>query len=375
MMQGYFDYNATTPTRPEVIEAMSQAMAEPLGNPSSMHAHGRRARHHLDQAREQLALLIGAKPRQIVFTSGATESNNMAMRGFAAEVADAAIVTTNIEHVSVLATADALAAQGTTRWTLPVDAQARPDFTELSRMTGSRPCLVTTAWANGETGHIADLDSLTAAIAENSLLLMDAAQAVGRIPTRLGDGVDMISLSAHKFGGPRGIGALALADDHIASINTGGPQERNLRPGTENLPGIVGMGVAAELRRHEMEAEASRLEPLRERIWERLGGAMSDIIRISPSDGLPNTLTIAVGDVGADVMLAGLDLAGFSVSAGSACAAGAPEPSHVAIGLGVEERYVRGVIRISSGWDTTEADADALIEAFTQVISRARQAA
>jgi cysteine desulfurase len=340
-----------------------------------MHAHGRRARHYLDQAREKIALLLGAKPRQIIFTSGATESNNLAMRGFVGTVADATIITTNIEHVSVLATARALAQQGSKHVVLPVNAQARPDFDELRRHTEDGPCLVATAWANGETGHITDMRAVTEAVAENSRLLMDAAQAVGRIPTRLGNGVDMISMSAHKFGGPRGVGALALADEQITPLITGGPQERALRPGTENLPGIVGMGVAAELRRHEMAAEAVTLEHLRERIWQRLDSALANVIRLSPIDGLANTLTIAVGDVSADVMLAGLDLVGISVSAGSACAAGAPEPSHVAIGLGVEERYLQGVVRISTGWNTTEADADALVEAFTQVIARARQAA
>jgi cysteine desulfurase len=374
-MRGYFDYNATTPTRPEVIEAMSEAMSEPLGNPSSMHAHGRRARHYLDQARDKLALLLGAKPRQIIFTSGATESNNLAMRGFVGAVADTTIITTNIEHVSVLATARALAEQGSKHVVLPVNAQAQPDFDELRRHTEEGPSLVATAWANGETGHITDMRAMTEAVGENSRLLMDAAQAVGRIPTRLGNGVDMISLSAHKFGGPRGVGALVLADEQISPLITGGPQERELRPGTENLPGVVGMGVAAELRRREMTTEAVTLKGLRERIWQRLEGALADVIRISPSDGLANTLTIAVADVGADVMLAGLDLAGMSVSAGSACAAGAPEPSHVAIGLGVEERYLRGVVRISTGWNTTQADADALVEAFTQVVARARQAA
>ncbi len=374
-MQGYFDYNATTPTRPEVIEAMAEAMSEPLGNPSSMHTHGRRARHYLDQARERLAHLVGAKPRQIVFTSGATESNNIAMRGFAALAGERAIVTTNIEHVSVLATAKDLATKGTPHIVANVDGRGIPDMEAIRRATDARPCLVVTAWANGESGHIADMDALTAAVAESSMLLMDAAQAVGRIPTRLGNRVDMMSLSAHKFGGPRGIGALALADDVIARTSTGGPQERNLRPGTENLPGIVGMGVAAELRRREMNGEAQRLVRLRDRTWQRLSGALNDVIRLSPENGLPNTLTIAVGNVGSDVILAGLDLVGFSVSAGSACAAGAPEPSHVAIGLGVDDRYLRNVIRISSGCGTTEDDTDRLVEALTQVVARARKAA
>jgi cysteine desulfurase len=374
-MQGYFDYNATAPTRPEVIEAMAEAMSEPLGNPSSMHTHGRRARHYIDEAREQLAHLIGAKPRQMIFTSGATESNNMAMRGFAAGAEGRSIITTNIEHVSVLATAEALADQGTPHITATVDRNARPNLDEIRRASAAGPCLVVTAWANGESGHVCDLDSLTAVIGASSLLLMDAAQAVGRIPTRLGNGVDMISLSAHKFGGPRGIGALALADDVVEATTTGGGQERGLRPGTENLPGIVGMGVAARLRSREMDGESERLRKLRERCWQRLRGALNDVIRISPESGLPNTLTIAVGDVGADVILAGLDLAGFSVSAGSACAAGAPEPSHVAIGLGVEDRYLRNVIRISSGCGTTEDDADGLVDSLIAVVARARKAA
>ncbi|RMF21500.1 MAG: cysteine desulfurase [Deltaproteobacteria bacterium] len=374
-MGGYFDYNATAPAHPEVRAAIDKLLADPPGNPSSMHAQGRRARAILDEARRLTASLLGADPSMLVFTSGATESNNIVLRGMTAKRPELTVVTTPIEHHSIVATVAALEQAGSAVVRLPVDSDAKIDFEELSRLTASRPCLVATSWANGESGHITDVERLLDAVAPGTLVHLDAAQAAGRLPIRCGDGVDFLSVSAHKFGGPPGVGVLAIAGDTPLPIVTGGPQERGLRAGTENVPGIVGMGEAARVAAAAREREWERLRELREELWRRITQRPGDLLRISPADGLANTLTVGVAGVAGDVVVSGLDLEGFSVSTGSACAAGAPEPSHVVRGLGVDERYRNGVVRMSMGRNTTEEDVVALAEAFATVVERARRAA
>ncbi len=374
-MSKYFDYNASAPTREEVIEAMSAVLRGPAGNPSSMHAAGRAARSLLDQARQSLAELVGAEPQRVVFTSGATEANNYALRGFLRAQPQASAIITTIDHHSLLATVDALEAAGSRVVRLAVDSQARPDLQRIRELCEAGPCIVSTAWANGETGHVADVEGLANAVTEGSLLHMDGAQAVGRIPVCLGSDIDMLSLSAHKFGGPKGVGAVVVGGQTLPPLLTGGPQESGLRAGTENLAGIVGMGVAAELCSREMQTETLRLADLRDSLWQRLNQSLPGLLRLTPADGLANTLTLAVAEIGADVIVAALDLAGYAVSTGSACAAGAPEPSHVVVALGVQERYRRGVIRISMGPATTPADVEGLGSALIESVNRARQAA
>jgi cysteine desulfurase len=376
-MGRYFDYNATAPARPEVVAAVAAAMGEGIGNPSSMHGAGRRARALLDEARTRLAALVGTDPRNVTFTSGATEANNLALRGFAATHPGGAIVITTIDHHSVVATADALAAGGYHVERLAVDERARPDFARIRELTESRPCIVATSWANGESGHVADVEALVASVAPGSHLHLDGAQAVGRIPVRMGNGVASLALSAHKFAGPRGVGALVTSGGgaDLAPILTGGPQENGRRAGTENLAGAVGLGVAAECAGDDMRSEAERLSGLREGLWHLLSTRIADLHRISPADGLPNTLTLAVTRPGGDVIVTALDLQGFAVSTGSACAAGAPEPSHVVRGLGVPLAYRAGVVRISMGRGTTADDVGQLADAFVAVVARAREAA
>ncbi len=374
-MRRYFDYNATAPTRPEVVEAMAAVLREGLGNPSSMHAHGRRSRQLLDQARARVARLIGCAPRELIFTSGASESNNLALRGFVARNPGCPLITTAIEHHSVLETVKALARHGCPVVVLDVDRAARIDPERLRSLTGQDRCLVAIGWVNGETGHIADLDAIFGSVGPQTVLHLDAAQAVGRIPVRLRDGVHLLALSAHKFGGPWGVGALVVRTDAVEPTVTGGPQERGLRAGTENLAGIVGMGVAAELAAGEIAGEGERQRSLRESLWARVAARLPGLVRVTPADGVPGTLTIALDGLGADVVVAGLDLAGFSVSTGSACAAGAPEPSHVMRALGLDERHRTGVIRISLGNATTASDVAALAEALERVVERARVAA
>jgi cysteine desulfurase len=332
----------------------------------------------IDEARARVAALLGVEPRRIVFTSGATEANNLALRGFAAAHPGATVLTTEIDHVSLTTTVRALAAAGTRVEILPVDAHARPDLDRVRAATKAGPCLVATSWANGESGHITDVAALAEAIADGSLLHMDAAQAAGRLPIdALGSGADTLALSAHKFAGPRGVGALVVGDEaeSLVPLLTGGPQENGLRPGTENLAGIVGLGVAAEIAARTRETEAARLTELRERLWQSIASRFPETLRITPADGLPNTLTVAFAGIGGDVLTVALDLRGFAVSPGAACAAGAPEPSHVARGLGVPDSHRRGMLRMSMGRDTTEADVDQLGDALVDVIERARKAA
>jgi cysteine desulfurase len=374
-VRGYFDYNATVPTRPEVIEAMAAVLGEGLGNPSSMHAHGRRARRHLDQARERVARLLGCASREIVFTSGASESNNLALRGFAARNPDGPVVTTAIEHHSILETVKALGRRGTSVRVLGVDRDGRLDLEEVRSLTTDRRALVALGLVNGETGHIADLDAILASVGPKTIVHVDAAQAAGRMPLSMREGIHLVALSAHKFGGPWGVGALVVRTDAIEPIVTGGPQERGLRAGTENVAGIVGMGVAAESALKDLASEGERLRSLREGLWARLDASIRGLLRITPLDGAPGTLTIALDSIASDVVVAGLDLAGFSVSTGSACAAGAPEPSHVMRALEIDERHRNGVIRISMGAGTTAEDVSALAAALVRIVDRARVAA
>jgi cysteine desulfurase len=374
-MRAYFDYNASAVVLPETRDAVARALADCHGNPSSMHREGRQARQLVEKAREQLASLLGVASRRIVFTSGATESNNTALRGFVAAHGDGAILTTDIEHHSVLATAASLEAGGARVIRLAVDIDGQPDLETLTRATDATPSLVSIGLANGETGHILDLKRVRAALPDGAVLHVDAAQAVGRIPLAL-DGVDLLSLSAHKFGGPKGVGALVVPPTlEWPSLLAGGPQERGLRAGTENVASIAGMGAAAEVCQRTMASEATRLAAMRDDLWRDLSSELVRVIRLTPTHGLPNTLTIAIADVASDVLVAGLDLAGYGVSAGSACAAGAVEPSHVVRALGVGPDYRGGVVRISMGHATTPAEVSGLAAAVVEVAGRARKAA
>ncbi len=375
-MRAYFDYNASSPPYPEVIAEMTRVLATCAGNASSIHAEGRRVRELIESARDRVAALVGASPRRIVFTSGATEANNTALRGFAALAPDGIIATTTIEHHSILATVAALEAMGTRVARVGVERSGRLDTAALGDPVREGRALASVGAANGETGHVADLDAVRAVLTPDALLHVDAAQAVGRIPVAVDRRIDLLSLSAHKFGGPTGVGALVVPDDRRwRPLLTGGPQERRLRAGTENVAGIAGFGVAAELARARMHDEAVRCRRLRESLWSALAAQYEDLLRITPDDGLPNTLTIAIPGIRSEVLIAGLDLAGYAVSTGSACATGAPEPSHVVAALGIERGYSEGVVRISMGHATTEESVHGLAAAFVEVVGRAREAA
>ncbi|MFP6626077.1 MAG: cysteine desulfurase family protein [Deltaproteobacteria bacterium] len=378
-MKGYFDYNATAPLRPEAAGRFAEVLAADVGNPSSMHQWGRRASDILDQARHSLATALGVAARTVVFTSGATESNNLAIRGTLAANPTMGTVTTTIEHASILKTLEALEETGTPVARLAVDANGLFDMEELGDLCSRGPQLLSMGWANGESGHLADVQGAAACVtaaATDSILHVDAAQAFGRVPVSVPEGVDLLSVSAHKFGGPTGVGALVVArDDIIESVTNGGSQEGGLRAGTENLAAIAAMAAAAEAATADLEKEGRRLVALREELWALLEARLNGIVRVSPADGLPNTLSIALEHPHQDVSVAGLDLAGYAVSTGAACAAASPEPSHVIDGLGLALNYRRGVVRISMGHATTADEVEGLAAAFVAVVQRARRAA
>jgi cysteine desulfurase len=377
-MRGYFDYNSGSLLRPEAAAALREWIDAGGGNPSSMHARGRLARLAIEDARRRVAaLVVGAAPRDVVFTSGATESNNTVLRAFAAARPASTIVTSVVEHRSVLATADDLETRGQRIVRLAVRADASLEFAPLAALA-EEGALVSLGLANGETGAVLDLQALLDACPPSTFVHLDAAQAAGRLEIPFGGRIDALSLSGHKFGGPPGVGALLLSPRMRALLRpllTGGPQEWAMRAGTPNVPGIVAMGAAAQAAMAARDTEGRRLKGLRDSLWAAIRDALPDVRRLTPEDGLANTLTIAVPGCSADSAIVALDLAGFAVSSGSACAAGATEPSHVMQALGLDSQRVGGVLRLSSGWATSAEDVAALADALASVVRRAREAA
>ncbi len=369
-MRIYLDHNATAPLGPEVREAMLPFLGPPA-NPSSAHREGARARSALETARAEVAALVGAAPAEIVFTSGASEANNLALRGTAAGLG---IVTTAIEHASVLETARAL---GAPLSVVPVDREGRVDAGQVVAACDAATRLVSVGLANGEVGSLAPVAAITAGLRGNGVLVhSDAAQAAGRLPLDVAAlGVDLLSLSAHKLGGPAGVGALWLRRGvELAAQTTGGSQERGRRAGTENVAAIVGFGVAAARARAALAANAAVAARLVERLWTGLRTRVPGVVRNGPADGprLPNTLNVSFPGAAGESLLVLLDLAGVAVSLGSACAAGAAEPSHVLLAMGRDRDAARSGVRFSVGPSTTAADIDRVLELLPALVAQAR---
>ncbi len=361
-MRVYLDHNASAPLRPEAREAMAAAL-DVVGNPSSAHREGAKARALVEQARADVAALVGAAPAEIVFTSGATEANNLALRG----VRPGAIVTTAIEHASVLETARVLGRRVTTVGTDPCGRVAARDVVAAC---GDDTTLVSIGLANGEVGSIAPVAEVAAGLAGRHVVLhTDAAQAVGRIPVDVARlGVDLMSLSAHKLGGPAGVGALWVRRGVVLSPQaTGGPQERDRRAGTENVVGLAGFGAASR-------AAKEATPTLRDRLWEGIRAALPDAVLNGPADGprLPNTLNVSIPGVAGESLLVLLDLAGIATSLGSACAAGAPEPSHVLKAMGRTDVEARNGLRLSLGPTTTAEDVAYVVATLPRLVAQIR---
>jgi cysteine desulfurase len=377
----YLDHNAGAPLRPEARAAMLDVLGGAPANPSSAHREGARARRLLDEARAGVASLIAARPAEITLTSGATEANNLALRGvLAAAGSRDGLVVSAIEHASVLETAHALAAAGARVTVVPVDASGRVDPDRLAASCDPDTAVVSVGLANGEIGTVGPIARIAEALRGRGIVLhTDAAQAAGRLPVDVAAlGADLLSLSSHKLGGPAGAGALWIRRGiALRPLVTGGPQERGLRAGTEPVAALAGFGAAARAAAADLPRARARMAALLDRLWEGIAAAVPDAIRHGPvaEPRLPNTLNLRVPGCAGESLLVLLDLGGVAVSLGSACAAGAPEPSHVLRAIGLDEEAARSGLRLSLGPDTTAADVDVVVDLLPRLVRQIRATA
>lgn len=360
----YLDHNATTPIAPEVAEAMWPYLVEHFGNPSSDHPYGRRARAAVDVARQQVADLIGARPDEIVFTSGGTEANNLAIRGTAARASTRVAISTAVEHPATTAPLRLLAAQGWSVHPLPVDPEGRAN---PAAIPDGPIGLATVILAQNEIGTIQPVAAIAERIHRASgIMHADAAQALGKIPVDVNDlGVDLLSIAGHKLYAPKGIGALYIRrGTPLTPLLVGAGQEHGRRPGTENVASIVGLGAACALAAVLLPSEPSRLAGLREQLWEGLSAGIPDLVRLSPADGcLPNTLTIAIPNrIGADILAA---VPGVAASTGSACHAGTHTPSATLLAMGTDPTTALGAIRLTLGRTTNQQDITTAVRSLS----------
>jgi cysteine desulfurase len=365
----YLDWNATTPLRREAREAMAAAW-DLSGNPSSVHAEGRQARKLVEDARDSIAGAVGALPRNIIFTSGGTEANALALtpglrRGAGVE----RLVVSAIEHTSVLAggrfPADAISTVGVTSLGLL-------DLDRLRAMLEGEPAaLVSVMLANNETGAVQPVKEAAAIVhSAGGLLHVDAIQAFGKIPFDINEmNADFVTLSGHKIGGPKGVGALVLAEGMLGfePLLRGGGQEKGRRAGTENVAGIAGFGAAAEAAMGALKTDALRLESLRNRLESGLRKTPDAIVFADDVPRLPNTTLFTVPGLRAETAVIGFDLAGVAVSSGSACSSGKVQPSHVLEAMGFGPKTTQGAVRLSLGWSTSDADIDCCLEAWRKL--------
>jgi len=377
----YMDHNATTPLREEVLEAMLPYLREEFGNASSLHSFGIRARRAIESAREKVATALGAEPREIVFTGCGTESDNQAIKGVAFANRNNRsggdhIITSHIEHKAVLQTCQYLEKQGFRVTYLPVDELGLVNPDDVAQAITDRTVLVSVMFANNEVGTIQPIAEIARVCREKEVYFhTDAVQAVGKLPVDVGKlGVDILSLSAHKFYGPKGVGALYVRKGvKVDSLLHGGHQERGRRAATENVAGIVGLGKAIELRLGEMAAEAERLTALRERLYDGVVAQIDHVhLNGHPTERLPGTLNLCFEYVEGEGIIMGLDLAGVAVSSGSACTSATLSPSHVLLAMGVHPAVAQGSIRFSLGRGNTGADVDYVLETLPPIVERLR---
>ncbi|CAN5860481.1 cysteine desulfurase NifS [soil metagenome] len=378
-MRIYFDHNATTPVDPAVIDRMCAVLSEDFGNASSVHHFGQRAKGILDEARSDVAALIGGEPSEVVFTSGGTEADNFALRG-AAEALEPTgrrhLIATGIEHEAVLNTLKALGRRGWKTTILPVDRSGIVSPEALEQALTDDTALVSVMHANNEIGTIQPIAALArAAHARGAVFHTDAVQSVAKIIVDVRQlGVDLLSLSAHKFYGPKGAGALWIKrGTRVSAILTGGKHERNRRAGTENVPAVAGFGAAAQLARKTLALESVRLAALRDRLEQTVlvqvaGTAVNGARELR----VPNTTNISFEGIEAESLLIALDLEGIAVSTGSACSSGTLEPSHVLRAMGLPTHRTQNSIRISLGAGNTDAEVDDFLTKLPQVVGKLR---
>jgi cysteine desulfurase len=377
-MRIYLDHNATTPLRPEVVEAMATTLRERWGNPSSTHAEGAAARSALEQAREQVAELVGAAPREVIFTSGATEANNLALHGALSFGRGRHVVTSTVEHPSVEEPLRALEEVGAAVTRVPVDREGRLDPDAVTAAFRDDTALLSVILANNETGVVQDAAKLAErARARGILVHFDATQAVGKQPVDVvALGADWISGTAHKLNGPKGAGFLVERSRlPLPALLRGGPQERRRRGGTENVAGIVGLGVACALARAELAQRQRYVSGLRDALWRGIEERVPRVRRNgSPVHVLPNTLSVEFEGANGEVLLEALDLEGVAVSAGAACHSGSLEPSGVLLAMGRTVAQARGTLRFSVGPSNTAEEIERVLELLPALVARVREA-
>lgn len=371
----YLDHNATTPLHPEVLNAMLPALQDNFGNPSSIHSFGRSARVQLDEAREKVARLIGASSSEIIFTSGGTEANNLALLGVALKDKEKKIITSKTEHPSVLNPCRQLEEQGVEVHYLDVDRFGRIDINNLESQITESTALISLQHANSETGVLQDIKKVSELARSNGVLFhTDAVQSVAKIEFDLKDyPVDMLSISAHKFNGPKGVGALFLRKGTPALFApvSGGSQEKKRRGGTENVAGIIGFGKACEIAIKRVSTlEVSRVAELKDyfynKVYEMIPGTelFGDM-----QNSLPNTLNLGFAGVEGDTLLIAMDMEGVAVSTGSACSSGTGLPSPVLQAMGVPDNKINSSIRFSLGCSTTKTELDLVLKMLVKAVS------
>jgi cysteine desulfurase len=378
MKRIYLDYAATTPTHPEVVKAMLPYFTDDFGNPSSIYSYGQEAKSVIDEARIQVAKLIGARDEEIVFTSGGTEADNLAIKGiaFANENKRDHIITSSIEHHAVIEACKFLEKRGFSVTYLPVDEYGLVDPGDVKRTITNKTILISVMHANNEVGTIEPIAEIGKIAKEAGIYFhTDAVQTVGHIPVDVNElGVDLLSMSAHKLYGPKGIGALYIRKGtKVASFIHGGDQEKRWRAGTENVPGIVGLGRAAKLARQEMIEEMERLTSLRDKLIKGiLERVEHTYLNGHPSRRLSNNVNVSVDFVEGESILLNLDLEGFCASTGSACSSSSLEPSHVLLAMGLSHGQAHGSLRLTIGKWTTEEEIEQVLETLPRVVSKLR---
>ena len=381
MQRIYLDYNATTPLRPEVRDAMMPYLTEAFGNGSSIHAYGREARTAIDTAREQVADLIGAKsPSEIVFTGSGTEADNHAIKGVTELQKSRGqgnhIITSSVEHHAVLHTCHYLEQRGFEVTYLPVDRYGRISVEQLRDAIRDTTVSISIMHVNNENGTIQPLEEISQIAQEHDIPFhTDAVQSIGKLAIDVQElGVNLLSLSGHKIYAPKGIGVLYIRrGTRLANLVHGGAHERNRRAGSENVPAIVGLGTAAELAKQEQDAYAQHLNALTCRLREGLDAHIDRLhYNGHPEHCAPGTLNVSFEDVEGESLILRLDMEGICVSTGSACTSGSMEPSHVLAALGLPPRLAQGTVRFSLGRNTTKAEIDAVISKLPKVIQQMR---
>jgi len=378
MKRIYLDNAATTALSPKVLEAMMPYLTEIYGNASSPHWFGQEARRGVEAAREKLAKALGADPSEIVFTGGGTESDNTALFGAAEKYKKKGnhIITTNVEHHAVLHTCEALEKRGYEVTYLPVDEYGLVTPEQVAAAITDKTILASIMFANNEVGTIMPIPEIAKVCREKGVLLhTDAVQAVGHIPVNVKEmGIDMLSLSAHKFHGPKGVGALYLKKGvRLPSYVVGGEQEKGRRAGTENVAGVVGLGAAIELAVANMDENAARMTRLRDKLISGIFETIPEVkLNGHPAKRLPNNANVSIKYIEGESILLMLDMHGIAASSGSACTSGSLDPSHVLLALGLPHEVAHGSVRMSLSDDTSEEEIDFVLKALPEIVKKLR---